>query len=112
MSGKSNVRNVAMGVAAALLMGGSAVALAQAGGAAKPLGKMTCGEFLQIDEVTKPKAVYFAVAYAAGGQPEAAMLNVQATEKLIPVLVTECKSKPNEAFYDKVKAQYAKSMGK
>ncbi|HTP42065.1 MAG TPA: HdeA/HdeB family chaperone [Nitrospiria bacterium] len=57
----------------------------------KPLGKMTGEDFLGLDEVIQPKAAYWAVAYGQGGKPEAAVLDVDATEQLVPVIIEECK---------------------
>jgi len=91
------VMTVAMGVAA-----DKAIA------AQKSLGKMTCEDFLALDEVVQPKAVYWAVAYGQGGKPEAAVLDVDATERLVPVIIEECKKAPKESFWQKVKAEVKK----
>jgi acid stress chaperone HdeA len=59
----------------------------------------------------KPKAVYFAVAYAKGGKPEAAVLDVEGIEKITPLVIEECKAAPKESFWGKVKAE-VKKVGK
>src|SRR5262249_20210922 len=79
-------RSLALGVTAALLMTSGTLALAQSAPAKKPLGKMTCDDFLAIDESFKPKVVYWAAAYGKGGKPEAAVLDVEGTDKLVPAL--------------------------
>jgi acid stress chaperone HdeA len=99
-------RLVMGGAIAASLMGGATFTLAEA--ASKPLGKMNCEDFLALDESVKPKAVYWAVAYARGGKPEAAVLDVEGTEKITPLLVEECKAAPKESFWKKVKAEVKK----
>ena len=94
------------GVVAASLIGGATFTLAES--ANKPLGKMSCEDFLALDETVKPKVVYFAVAYAKGGKPEAAVIDVEGTEKITPLLIEECKAAPKESFWQKVKAEVKK----
>ncbi len=59
---------------AAALLAGVPVAFAQSSGAKKPLGKMTCEEFLVLEDTFKPKVVHWAAAHGRGGKPEAAVL--------------------------------------
>lgn len=99
-------RTVAIAAAAALLAT-STVALAQTA-PKKPLGKLTCEEFLAFEDTFKPKVVYWAAAYGKGGKPEAAMLDVEGTEKSIPVIIEKCKSAPKDSFLKTVKAQSGK----
>ena len=73
--------------AAVVLMASATVALAQTGAPKKPLGKLTCEEFLAVDETFKPKVVYWAVAYGKGRRAEAAVVDIEGTEKLIPVII-------------------------
>jgi len=35
--------------------------------------------------------VYWAVAYAKGGKPQAAVLDIDGTEQITPVLIANCK---------------------
>ena len=97
-----------IGVAAASLVAASAIAFAQSSGVQKPLGKMSCEDFLSIEDNFKPKVVYWAVAYGQGGKPESAGINIAGTEKMIPVLVEACKKTPKESFWTKVKAEVKK----
>jgi len=101
-------RTVVSAVAAGLLFGVARVASADA---QKPLGKMTCEDFVAVDETIKPKLVYFAVAYAKGGKPEAAVLDIDATDKITPMLIQECQAQPKASFWAKVKAE-VKKIGK
>jgi acid stress chaperone HdeA len=95
-------------VAATLAAGGSTIAFAQSDSAKKPLGKMTCEDFLGFEENFKPKVVYWAVAYGQGGKPESAGVNVAGIEKMVPVLIDGCKKAPKESFWEKVKAEVKK----
>jgi LysM repeat protein len=78
----------------------------------KPLAKMTCEDFVGLDESFQPKAVYWAVAYGSKGQPEAEDAQVDGIETLTPVVVQECKKAPKESFWQKVKAEWAKMAQK
>src|SRR5262245_58445125 len=97
-----SMQRVAIGVIAAALLAGSTLAFAQSSGAKKPLGKMTCEDFIGVEDSLKPKMVYWAVAYGKGGKPQSAVLDVEATEKVIPVLIEECKKAPKESFCQKM----------
>jgi len=101
------IRRIGTAVVVAL-MASSTVAAAQTSPAKKPLTKLTCEEFLGVDESFKPKMVYWAAAYGKGGKPEAAVLDVEGTEKMIPVLIEKCKAAPKDSFYQKVKAESKK----
>ena len=97
------------GVVAASLVASSTGALAaQSSAANKPLGKMTCEDFIAMDEQFKPKMVYWAVAYGQGGKPESAGVNIEGTEKMIVALGEACKKTPKESFWEKVKAEVKK----
>ncbi|HYQ91385.1 MAG TPA: acid-activated periplasmic chaperone HdeA [Candidatus Competibacteraceae bacterium] len=74
----------------------------------KPLAKMTCEDFIGLDESFQPKAVYWAAAYAKGGKPEAAVLDVDGIESVIPVIIEECQKTPKASFWEKVKAEIKK----
>jgi acid stress chaperone HdeA len=102
------LQRIVVGIVGATLFAGSTVAYAQSSAAKKPLGKMTCEEFLGFEESFKPKVVYWAVAYGQGGKPESAGINIEGTEKIIPVLIEVCKKAPKESFWEKVKAELKK----
>ena len=102
------LQRLVIGVVAATLVAGSTVAFGQSAGTKKPLGKMTCEDFIGIEETFKPKVVYWAVAYGQGGKPESAGINVEGTEKMIPVLIEACNKAPKESFWEKVKGEVKK----
>ena len=72
------------------------------------LSKMTCEEFVMLDETIKPKVVYYGVAYARGGKPESAVIDVERTEKITPIIIDECKKEPKASFWQKLKAEVKK----
>jgi acid stress chaperone HdeA len=98
------VRLVATAAVVALIAC-STLAPAQTGAPKKALGKLTCEEFLAYEDTFKPKVVYWAVAYGKGGKAEAAMLDVEGTEKVIPVIIEKCKAAPKDSFLKTVKAE-------
>ncbi len=97
-----------IGVVTAILATGAVSVFGQASGTTKPLGKMTCEDFMGFDESFRPKVVYWAVARAQDGKPESAGVNVAGIEKMIPVLVDTCKKAPKESFWEKVKTEVKK----
>jgi acid stress chaperone HdeA len=104
-----NLQRIAIAVVAAALVAGSTGAMAaQSTAATKPLGKMTCEDFIALDDNFKPKMVYWAVAYGQGGKPESAGINVEGTEKIVASLGEACKKAPKESFWEKVKAEVKK----
>ena len=60
------LQRLAIGVVVATLVAGSTVAFGQSADTKKPLAKMTCEDFIGIDDTFKPKVVYWAVAYGQG----------------------------------------------
>lgn len=74
--------------------------------AVKPT-KMTCEEFLALDEVSRPKVVYWAEGFDRKGKPEA-VFDVETTDRVVPVVVEACKKAPTESFWKKVKEEFKK----
>jgi acid stress chaperone HdeA len=68
----------------------------------KPVQKWTCQDFLVIDEQFQPKVFYAATAYAKGGKPDGSVIDIDGTEKVLPVVVSECKKSPQESFWKKL----------
>ena len=97
-----------VGVLTATLAVAAELVYGQSSGAQKPLGKMTCEDYVALDESFKPKMVYWAVAYGQGGKPESAGINIEGTEKMIVALGEACKKAPKESFWEKVKAEVKK----
>ena len=94
--------------AAVALIASSTLALAQTSAPKKQLGTLTCEEFLAYDETFKPKVVHWAVAYSKGGKAESAVLDIEGTDKVIPVIIEKCKAAPKASFLKTVKAESGK----
>jgi hypothetical protein len=111
------IRQFTIGVTAAVMLAGSALVFAadapkteapkaetpKAESVKKPLGKLTCEDFIGIDDVIKPQYVIAAVAHTKGGKAKNAVIEVVDTETLVPFLVEECQKAPKESFWAKLK---------
>jgi len=71
----------------------------------KPLAKVTCEEFLTLDEVIQTKYVIAAEPYAKAHKPKSVVIDVVATETLVPVLIEECTKAPKDSFLTKLKSK-------
>ena len=71
--------------------------------AMKKPAKMTCEEFIALDDVQKPKVVYWAEGFSKKGKPVDSVVDLDETDRLIPILVTECKKTPKLTLWQKLK---------
>ena len=99
-----DTRQITIGITAAVILASSALVFA-ADAPKKPLGKLTCEDFIGIDDVIKPQYVIAAVAYTKGGKAKNAVIDVVDTDTLIPFLVEECQKAPKESFWAKLKSK-------
>jgi acid stress chaperone HdeA len=74
----------------------------------KPVTQWACADFLSVDDQFKPKVVYWAAAYAKGGQPEAAVIDIRGIEKVTPELIGQCKKAPQASFWMRLKDEWKK----
>jgi hypothetical protein len=72
-------------------------------------GKITCEEFVALDDMAKPKVVYWAEGFNKKGKPDDAIVDIDETDRLGPMIVTECKMTPKEPFMKTMKAAQDKS---
>ena len=109
-----NTRLITIGITAAFMLASSALIFAadtpkaetpKAESVKKPLGKLTCEDFIGIDEVIKPQYVIAAVAHTKGGKAKNVVIEVVDTDTLVPVLVEECQKAPKESFWAKLKSK-------
>jgi hypothetical protein len=112
-----NTRHITIGITAAVLLTNSALVFAaeaskaetpktvtpKAESVKKPLGKLTCEDFIAIDDVIKPQYVIAAVAHTKGGKAKKVVIEVVDTDTLVPFLVEECQKAPKESFWAKLK---------
>ncbi len=102
------LKRIATAVLATTLFANSTVTFAQSASSKKPLEKMTCEEFVGLEDSFKPHAVSWAVAYGADGKPEGAGVSVEGIQRVVPVVIKACQKTPKESFWQKVKAEFTK----
>jgi acid stress chaperone HdeA len=104
-----NTRYITIGITVAVMLASSAIVYAadtaKADSVKKPLGKLTCEDFIGIDDVIKPQYVIAAVAHTKGGKAKNVVIEVVDTETLVPFLVEECQKAPKESFWAKLKSK-------
>ena len=98
-------RRVVIALAAAVLLTQSAPAFAQSIRARKPVRQMTCGDFLLLDDALKPEIVYWAATRDPRGSLVNAVIDVDATDSIVPALVETCRAAPQASFWQTVKAE-------
>jgi acid stress chaperone HdeA len=77
--------------------------------AIKPM-ELTCEEFLSYDEVTRPQIVYWSEGLNGKGKPDSAVIDVERTNSLVPVLVEDCRQEPKTSYWTKLKQEFKKTF--
>jgi len=94
---------VLSGSLAAALIGGSIDALAQSG--RQPIrSQMTCQDFLRSDDAVKPEIVYWFATRSTLGASDG-VIDVEATDRLVPVVVERCIGAPGSSLSRQVNAE-------
>jgi predicted nuclease of restriction endonuclease-like (RecB) superfamily len=70
--------------------------------APKP-AKMRCDEFVALEDVARPKVVYWAEGFNKDGGATDSLVDIAETDRLVPVLVQECTDEPKLTFWQKLK---------
>lgn len=52
---------------------------------------MKCEEFLTLDNVTRPKIIYWAEGVKAAGKHKDAIIDVTSIDQLVPIVVEQCR---------------------
>jgi hypothetical protein len=76
--------------------------------AATPSTKTTCEEFIQLDEVSRPKLVYFLDGFDRKGDA-IETVDFDQNDRLVPVIVEECTKNPKHLLAKKIKAVQKKT---
>ena len=103
-----DLKRIATAVVATTLFASSTVAFGQSSTSKKPIEKMTCEEFVGLEDSFKPNAVSWAIAYGANGKPESAGVSVEGIQQIVPVVIEACQKTPKESFWQKVKGEFTK----
>jgi hypothetical protein len=72
--------------------------------------KMTCKEFLAVEDVVQPNLVFWVEGIHRRGKPDEMVVDVARTDRLVPVVVDVCKSKPTASFWQTVKDELNKAL--
>lgn len=70
--------------------------------ASSPPAKMTCKEFVEMEEVSRPKLVYWFDGFDRKGRMKESVDFVE-TDRLVPLLIEECTKNPNHLLATKIK---------
>ena len=65
--------------------------------------KMTCQEFVDLDQTVRPEAVYWAEGYDKAKKAKADELGEVDLERDVAVIYEECKQAPRESVWAKIK---------
>jgi len=78
----------------------------------KPV-EMTCEEFVALDDVVQPKVVYWNEGYInSKGKRVDPVVDIEETDNLIPLLITECQKTPKTSLKEKLKEVKGGKKGK
>ena len=76
--------------------------------AATPSTKVTCEEFIQLDEVSRPKLVYWLDGFDRHGNAIESV-DFDQNDRMVPVLVEECTKTPKHLLVKKIKDAHKKT---
>ena len=93
------LKRIATAVLAITLFASSTVAFAQSSSGKKAVEKMTCEDYVGLEDSFKPDAVYWAVAYGGDGKPAGAGVSVEGIQQIIPVVIEACMPKDTEGIF-------------
>src|SRR5438067_5144308 len=68
----------------------------------KPLGQMTCADFLASEDAAKPEIVYWAAIHDRGGRRVIGVIDVDDTDRIVPVVVQKCRTAPEASLWQQV----------
>ncbi len=69
----------------------------------KTAEKITCREFLALDDQFKPTAVSFVLGYDKAKRPEARDVDVAGVDSIVPVIVDTCRARPTETLLQRIR---------
>ena len=67
---------------------------------------MKCGEFLALDTVQRPKVIYWAEGVNNKGTPQDAVIDIEATDRVIPIIEEKCRVEPQASLWAKIEASW------
>lgn len=76
----------------------------------KSASNWSCEEFLAVDASFQPKAVYYVSGLTRGGKLDT-LEDIQGTEKIIPMVIDECKKMPKDSLKMRLKSAWRAVKG-
>jgi len=68
----------------------------------KSIVQTSCKEYLEMDEVIKPKFIYYSVGYSKRGKPTSATFDIVGVDRMKPVVDEYCRVHLTSSAYQKV----------
>lgn len=93
-------------LATGLAFGAAVAAMPTAASAAQHPASMSCREFLSLDNVQRPKVVYWAEGLNHKGKPTDAAIDIVSTDQVVPMVVEQCTSAPKASFWNELEASW------
>jgi len=74
----------------------------------KQIDKITCREFLSLRTRLQPQVLSYTVGYNKAKKPDDVVFNVEDVDRLTPVVVRSCKTRPEESLMQRIRALWNK----
>ena len=74
----------------------------------KQIEKITCREFLTLQQQFQPQAVSYAVGYDKAHKPDDAVLDIAGISRLVPVVQKSCRTAPQQTLLQRIRADIRK----
>lgn len=74
----------------------------------KQVEKITCREFLSLQTRLQPQVLSYTVGYNKAKKPEDIVFNVEDVDRLTPVVVRSCRTRPEETLMQRIRAVWHK----
>ena len=74
----------------------------------KPTSKWTCEDFLAVDDQFQPKVIYWSSAQSKKGKPLATDVDIEGTERVIPMVIDDCKKAPQRVLLEQAQGRLEK----
>jgi len=71
---------------------------------------LSCEEFLEYDDVSRPQIVYWSEGFSRKDLPHDAVFDFERTNTLVPILIEDCTRDPKTSYWKKFKAEVKKIL--
>lgn len=74
----------------------------------KQIEKVTCREFLALQDRFQPQVISYAVGYDKARKPEDAVLDVAGISRIVPVVQKSCRTSPQQTLIQRIRTDLRK----